>query len=335
MDPLPVALAALELKGTLSPRMHIVVASHQPLPAKGYGGPQRVVVALVRGLKALGHRVTLLGPPSTRVPEATVVELPARELASPDALLRHIPGDADILHTHFPLAHSPGGVPFVQTIHHNLKPGTAPFPNTIFLSRDHAHRHGSKAFVYNGLDPSEYFARRFRKRPDQYDLFLGKLHRAKGYQWAVEAAKQTGHRLIVAGGWRPSFTGSIKYVGEVDGGTKAALLARARCLWNPADWDEPFGLVTIEAFLSGTPVIGTRRGALPELITPDVGAVCDTVEEMIAAAETIHTRRPAFCRQRAERWFTHLTMADEYVRMYRSVLETGELTPGRQTAAAS
>jgi len=139
----------------------------------------------------------------------------------------------------------------------------------------------------------------------------------------VEAAKRTGHRLIVAGGWRPSFTGSIKFVGEVDGSTKAALLARARCLWNPAAWDEPFGLVTIEALLSGTPVLGTHRGALPELITPEVGTLCDTVDEMITAAESIHTRSPAACRAHAERHFTHVTMAEGYVREYRRVLEAG------------
>src|SRR3989441_12862033 len=67
-------------------RMHVVVASHQPLPAKGYGGPLRVVVALVRGLAALGHRITLLAPPTTRVPEATVVAVPPRKLADPATL---------------------------------------------------------------------------------------------------------------------------------------------------------------------------------------------------------------------------------------------------------
>ncbi|HYT05869.1 MAG TPA: glycosyltransferase [Gemmatimonadales bacterium] len=309
--------------------MHVVVASHQQLPAKGYGGPQRVVVALVRGLAALGHRVTLLAPPGTRVPEARVVEVPPRKFDDPASLAPHLPRDADILHAHFPLKRAPDAIPFVQTIHRNLKAGTPLNPNTIFLSRDHARRHGSEVFVYNGLDPAEYFFRRFPKRPEQYDLFLGKLHSAKGYHWAVEAAKHTGHRLIVAGGWRPSFTGAIKYVGEVDGATKAALLARARCLWNPAEWDEPFGLVTVEAFLSGTPVLGTRRGALPELITPDVGALCDTMDEMIAAAETIHRRRPEACRARAERLFTHLTMAEAYVRQYRALLDTGQLTPQR------
>ena len=109
----------------------------------------------------------------------------------------------------------------------------------------------------------------------------------------------------------------------MDGTTKAALLARARCLWNPAAWDEPFGLVTIEAFFSGTPVLGTHRGALPELITPDVGSLCDTVEEMIVAAESIHTRSPAACRAHAERHFTHLTMAEGYLREYQRVLEAG------------
>src|SRR3989449_10267734 len=124
---------------------------------------------------------------------------------------------------------------------------------------------------YTCIDPEVYFFRRSPKRPEQYDLSLGRLHSARGYHGAVEAARRTGPPLIVAGGWRPSFTGSIKYVGEVDGATKAALPARARCLWNPAEWDEPFGLVTIEALLSGTPVLGTRRAALPELITPQVG----------------------------------------------------------------
>lgn len=311
--------------------MHIAVASHQPLPAKGYGGPQRVIVALVRGLAALGARVTLLAPPGTRVPEASVVAVPPRKLTDPAALAPYIPDDADVVHAHFPLSRPPGRAPLVQTVHRNLKPGATVPPNSIFLSRDHARRHHSDTFVYNGLDPADYVFRRFHRRASQYDLYLGMLHSSKGYHWAVEAAKHSGHRLIVAGGWRPSFTGAIKYVGEVDGTTKAALLARARCLWNPAQWDEPFGLVTIEALLSGTPVLGTRRGALPELLSPDVGALCDTMEEMIAAAQDIHTREPEACRAHAERFFTHLVMAGEHLRMYRHVLETGALPAGRAT----
>jgi hypothetical protein len=315
--------------------MHIVLASNQMLPAKGYGGPERVVVALVRGLVAHGHRVTLLAPPGSHVAEAKVVGVTPKKLADPAELGRVVPDDTDVLHAHFSLPQAPDGVPFVKTIHRNLKPGETPPKNAIFLSRDHARRHGSEVFVYNGLDPAAYFPRRFAKRTSQYDLFLGRLHRTKGYHWAIEAARQTGHPLIVAGGWRPTFTGSIKYVGEVENGAKAALLSRARCLWNPAEWDEPFGLVTIEALFSGTPVLGTRRGALPELITSEVGAISDKMDEMIAAAETIHTRDPLACRARAERYFTHLVMAEEYVRMYRHLLESGALPAGRATPVAA
>ncbi|HXF96874.1 MAG TPA: glycosyltransferase [Gemmatimonadales bacterium] len=309
--------------------MHIVVASHHRLPVEGYGGTQRVVVALVRGLVELGHRVTLLAQPGSRVPEAPVVEVPPRTLKDPRADLRpFLPPGADVLHAHFPLRRVPDGVPFLQTLHGNLKPKESVPPNNVFLSRDHARRHGSECFVYNGLDPADFF---FRRRKEQWDLFLGRLHSAKGYHWAVEAAKQTGRRLIVAGGWRPSFTGIIRYVGEVDGRRKAALLARARCLWNPALWDEPFGLVSIEALFSGTPVLGTRRGALPEILTPEVGALCDTLEEMLEASRSIETRDPEVCRAHAERYFTHRAMAAEYVRVYRHFIETGALPPGRPT----
>jgi glycosyltransferase involved in cell wall biosynthesis len=120
-------------------------------------------------------------------------------------------------------------------------------------------------------------------------------------------------------------------VGEVDGGRKRALLARARCLWMPAQWDEPFGLTTIEALFSGTPVLATRRGALPEVLTTEVGAFADDLDAMIAAAESIGTRDPAACRAHAERHFTHLVMAGEYLRMYRAVIETGTLPPGQPT----
>jgi len=307
--------------------MHVVVASHHRLPVEGYGGPQRVVVALARGLAALGHRVTILAQPGTKVAEASrIVELAPRTLKDSNAdLKRFIPGDADILHAHFPLKQGPAGFPFVQTLHGNWKPDTPLPPNTVFLSRDHAGRHGRTAFVYNGLDPAEYI---FRHRKEQWDLFLGKLHSDRGYHWAVEATKRTGRRLIIAGGWRPSFTGAIKYVGEVSGKRKAVLLARARCLWMPAQWDEPFGLPTIEALFSGTPVLGTRRGALPEIVTPAVGVLRDTLDELIAAGDQVTTLDPRACRERAERQFTHVKMAENYVRMYQAVLKTGALPEG-------
>src|SRR5206468_3859740 len=103
----------------------------------------------------------------------------------------------------------------------------------------------------------------FRPTKADYDLFLGRLHSVKGYRWALTGAKRSGRRLLVGGGWRPSFRRNIRYVGEVHGTKKAELLAGARCLWMPALWEEPFGLTLIEALFSGTPVLATRRGGRP------------------------------------------------------------------------
>ena len=311
--------------------MHVAVVSHYRLPVTGYGGTERVVVALVRGLVTLGHRVTLLAAPGTRLREATVVEVPVPELTDPTVdLATMLAPDTDMLHVFFPVRRAPSH-PFVQTLEGNLRPGATVPPHNIFVSRNHARRYGSDAFVYNGLDPADFV---FRSVKDQYDLFLGRLHSVKGYRWAIAGAKRTGRRLLIAGGWRPSFRRRIRFIGTVDGRRKADVLAGARCLWMPALWDEPFGLTTIEALFSGTPVLGTRRGALPEVIAPDVGALCDTLDEMIAAAETIDSRRPEACRAHAERYFTHLVMAEEYIRMYRAVLDTGALPPGRPTPFA-
>lgn len=309
--------------------MRVTIASHYRLPVKGYGGTERVVTALVRGLAALGHEVTLLALPGTVVPEAErVITLSERTLRDPVGLARAVPPETEVLHAHFPVAVAPPGVPFLQTLHGNLPAGEALPPNTVCLSRDHALRHGGRAWVYSGLDPQDFT---FRREKHDYDLFIGRLHSIKGYRWAVAGARRTRHRLLIAGGWRPSFSRFVRYLGEVDGARKRELLAGARCVWMPALWNEPFGLTLIEPLFSGTPVLGTRWGALPEILTPEVGALCDTMEEMIEASRTIASRSPDACRAHAERYFSHVVMAGAYAEAYGHVIATGRPPDGRPT----
>jgi len=306
--------------------MHVALYTHSRLPVRGYGGTQRVVVWLARGLAQLGHRVTLIAPAGSAVAEATLVALDPREVTRPGFdVSPHVPADADLLHAHTPLTTAPQQ-PHVFTLHGNRRMWEPATPNTIFLSRDHARRHGGAAFVYNGVDPADFV---FREEKAAYDLFLGRLHSAKGYRWAIEGAKLADKRLVVAGGWRPSVRPSLRFVGSVDGQRKAALLANAQCLWMPALWDEPFGLTLVEGMMSGTPVLGTRRGALPEVVSPETGALGDTLEDLVRLRATIDRLDPAACRARAERWFSHLRMAQEYVRMYRHYLETSSVPEGR------
>ncbi|MFL5459116.1 MAG: glycosyltransferase [Gemmatimonadales bacterium] len=308
--------------------MHVALYTHSVVPVRGYGGTQRVVIWLARGLAELGHKVTLLALTGSHIAEGTVVELQPADLAdSRFDLSRFVPDTADILHLHAPLARPPAQ-PHVFTLHGNRSPPLAA-ANTIFLSADHARRHGGSAFVYNGVDPSEFI---FRAEKSGYDLFLGRLHRAKGYRWAIGGAKRAQKRLIVAGGWRPSLRRSLRFVGSVDGQRKAALLAGADCLWMPALWEEPFGLTLIEAMMSGTPILGTRRGALPEIVSEEVGKLADSLDEVIAHRDAIDRIDPYACRGRAERWFTHTRMAEGYVRMYQNYLASGTLPEGNLTS---
>jgi Glycosyl transferases group 1 len=305
--------------------MHVALYFHGRLPVRGYGGTQRVIVWLARGLAHLGHRVTLLAAAGSELREASVIGLDPRKILAPEFdIAPSLPATADILHAHAPLSRPPA-LPHLFTLHGNLR-AQSPMPQqTIFLSADHARRHGGTAFVYNGVDPAELT---FRSKKSNYDLFLGRLHSVKGYRWAIAGTRRSGQRLVVAGGWRPSLRPGLRFAGTVDGVRKAALLAGAACLWMPAQWDEPFGLTLVEAMMSGTPVLGTRRGAIPEIVSPAVGALGDTLDELVELRRSIEQRDPHACRQRAERWFSHTVMAAEYVRMYEHYLRTSRLPPG-------
>jgi glycosyltransferase involved in cell wall biosynthesis len=306
--------------------MHIALFFWDRLPVPKYGGTQRIVVYLARGLAAAGHRVTLLAGEGSTVPEATLAPIDLRLARQPEFDIRpHLPAGLDVLLSFVPLRQPPD-LPWIRRLAGNWKPGMTGAPNTLYLSRNHARRHGGEAFVYNGLDPAEFT---FRRDKADYDLFLGRLHRVKGYRWAIAGARRARRRLVVAGGWRPSLRPSIRYVGQVGGTRKAELLAGARCLWMPALWDEPFGITLIEALASGTPVLGTHRGSLPEVISEEVGALGDSVDELVALRESVDRIAPEACRARVERHFTHHVMAAEYVRMFRGFLETGVLPVGR------
>ncbi len=305
--------------------MHIALYIWDRVPVERYGGTQRIVVYLARGLAAAGHRVTLLAGPGSAVPEATLVPIDLARARRADFDIRPWLGPGtDILVAFAPLVGA--DIPWIRSLHGNRKANSESAPNTLYLSRDHARRHGATAFVYNGIDLSEL---RFSRRKGNYDLFLGRLHRAKGYDWAIEGARRSGRRLLLAGGWRPTLRRGIRYVGHVGGERKARLLSDARCLWMPARWDEPFGLTLVEALASGTPVLGTRRGALPEIVSPAVGALADGVDELVALRPRLDQVDPDACRAHVERHFTHHLMAEEYVRMFRAYLATGALPPGR------
>jgi len=250
------------------------------LPVKKYGGTERIAVNLMREQAKMGHKVYLLSLKGTDLPFVDVIRIkkPIPNFES------YIPDRIDIIQ----LYSTPQVIPrkpYLVSIGGNGKPGEKFLPNTVFLSRDHATRHGSKHYIYNGINLA-YFT--YNERKENYFLFLSKVSwKVKNVNLAIKLARVMGFKLIVAGGWRLSLRRNIKFVGEVDDKEKAKLLAGAKALIFPTNWQEPFGLVTLEALASGTPVITTNKGAMPEVVSSEVGFRCGTFQQFQEAVERI------------------------------------------------
>lgn len=287
------------------------------LPVRKYGGTERVVVWLGRGLARLGHEPILITPPGSRVTEIPSVGIPkdaVRRMAFEPGFRidPYLPAGLDVLHCHSQVR-GDCNVPRIITIHGNAsEPDFG--PEHVFVSRDHMRRMGGTHFVHNGIDPDDYV---FAREKEDFLLFLGLASRSvKGVDRAQRIARRAGARLVIAGGRRLNLTPKVKFVGLVDDRRKRELLSRARALLNPIRWEEPFGLVVVEALASGTPVLASRRGAMPELVTPDVGFLCDDDEAFVRALESVSAIDATACRARVEGCFTHLHMARGYVRLY-------------------
>jgi glycosyltransferase involved in cell wall biosynthesis len=165
-------------------------------------------------------------------------------------------------------------------------------------------------------------------------LFLGRFHPNKGADIAIDVAEQLGRQLVIAApappddqrDWfeqrvRPRLRGSIEWIGPVEGAGKAELIGRAAASLVPIRWDEPFGLVIVEAMACGTPPIVIRRGAAPELVVDGVtGFLVDDVEQMVATVDRVSTINPDACRRHVEANFTVEKMVDGYLHLFEDYL---------------
>jgi glycosyltransferase involved in cell wall biosynthesis len=123
----------------------------------------------------------------------------------------------------------------------------------------------------------------------------------------------------------PRLGPDVTIAGVADAATKRRLLARASCLLFPIQWEEPFGLVMIEAMVCGTPVVALRRGSVPELVVHGLtGMIVDDVAEFPAAIRQARRLDPAICRKHVEANFTVEVMAERYEAVYQRAVMTPE-----------
>ena len=180
-----------------------------------------------------------------------------------------------------------------------------------------------------------------------YLAFLGRISPEKRADRAIEIAKRAGVPLKLAAKVdkadesyfnemiRPLLKGrGVEYIGEVNDSEKQAFLGGASALLFPIDWPEPFGLVQIEAIACGTPVIGWRRGSVPEIIEHGVtGFIVEGIDEAVDAVHNIGSLSREAVRKRFDERFTIERVAQDYVRVYESLGAEPVLPVLRQQAA--
>ena len=209
-----------------------------------------------------------------------------------------------------------GRVDFVAISDSQMKPG----PDLSWAGR-----------VYNGIPVERY---PFRTEKEDFLLFVGRVNREKGPEVAVDVARRTGARLVMAAAikekfeqsyWdenvKPILTGKEEILGEITVDEKADLMARARAVLFPIQWEEPFGLVMAEANACGTPVLAFPRGAVPEVIADgETGFLCADAAAMSEAVGRVEEIDPHACRARVEKMFSAQAMTSGYEDVYARVL---------------
>lgn len=320
--------------------MHIVQFCPTPyaIPPQGYGGTERVVYWLARAQHLAGHKVTLIAhPASTLHEEFPGIGFIAWTGEQPLAPL--LPADADVVHLHrIPSGFEGLARPWLVTEHSNRRSDAALWPNTVFVGESHARLHGRSCAVPNGVPVEDY---RYADSKDRMMLSLVRMEwPQKNARTAIDLALDLNLPLQMSGKrspWlQPKLWGAwcrqpeslrrlVNRHGYIGGERKRDLLARAAVSFHAVNWHEPAGLVVMESLASGTPVLATPNGSLPDLVRHgETGMIVSNYGEALVATRRMITmdaderrRWARRCREQAPRVET---MAAGYLAMYERVV---------------
>jgi glycosyltransferase involved in cell wall biosynthesis len=334
-------------------RIGIIAPPWIPIPPMAYGGIESFIDTLARALDEAGHEVLLAASADSTCP---VTRLPGFEPSDPATMgvtaheLRHLlrafaglTGVDVIVDNTLAgpvIAKCAATVPVVTVAHGPLIPleqelYCAAGPDVAFVAI--SHNQASLAgpvpitrVIHHGIVVEDVPV----GAGGDSACFVGRMHPSKGLPEAIEAAAIAGVPLRIAAKMqepaeqeyfdevvRPVLGSNAEYVGELSTDEKYELMGSSSVLINPIQWDEPFGLVMIEALATGTPIVATPRGSVLEIVEQGrTGFVRTAPEELAEALQRAAALDRAECRSAVEARFTARRMAADYVALFHDLL---------------
>ncbi|AKM80255.1 MAG: group 1 glycosyl transferase [Candidatus Saccharibacteria bacterium GW2011_GWC2_44_17] len=262
-------------------------------------------------------------------------------------------GEFDLLYFHHPESALSTAVkyldiPTVYTLHDPIYPWYRELfelynsPNQHYVSISNNQRRDAPdlpylSTVYNGTDVELF---NFSDEHEDYLLFTGRITPVKGVKEAIQVAKSSNHRLLIIGpidhgsqGYfdqyiKPELDDRILFLGRMDQEQLPKYYQKAKAVLTPIQWEEPFGLTTVEAMACGTPVISLHRGAAPEIIVDGkTGFVVHSIAEMVEAVGKVDQLKRQDCRDHVAKTFAISQMVDHYEEAFQRAIHPSDQLP--------
>jgi len=331
-------------------RIAVVGPVAQSIPPTRSGSVETVTALLTDGLVASGHDVTLFatGSSSTTARLHTTFDsgyhedtsLWPWELCELLNLASAVERAANFDVIHYQAEYAPISLAFTRlsptpvlvTLHHAPTPPEVAlwsrYPEAPFAAISAAQEEllaglNVVGTIHHAVDTATFVP---RPQPEDYLVFLGRFTEGKGVLQAIDVARRTGHRLVLAAAANeyyqeviePMVDGTrVVYAGEVGLAEKVTLLGGARALIYPVQESEPFGLVLAEAMVCGTPVAALRRGASGEIVDDGVtGGLFDSLDALVDGLPRVLALDRSTVRDRAVERFGPDRMVGAHVELY-------------------
>jgi glycosyltransferase involved in cell wall biosynthesis len=327
-----------------------------PLPCTGYGGIERMVYMLVEQYLAKGHEVTLCANAGSTVPCRLVGWKGKRSQDKWDIIRNTTQLTSVVFNGKFDVVHSFSRLAYIAPLLRSSVPKIMSYQREPTISQPlkafKLAKKGSLIFtgcsdyitsqlsavaeaytVYNGA-PMHVYQPTQKVAANAPLVFLGRVEPIKGPHIAIEVAQRTNKRLIIAGmvssayqGYfdehiKPFLNERITFIGSVNDHEKNDLLGSALAFLMPIEWDEPFGIVMVEAMACGTPVLAFKRGSVPEVVEDGItGFICKNAEEMAEQVMNVHQLDRLKIRHAAETKFSDDEISNNYLQLYKKMIE--------------